>query len=144
VGDTFRASLEDPIVLGNDVVAAKGSDATVRLVEAEESGRVRGRTSLTLQLVSVVVNGTTVEVLSSDVSQYSGSRGARTAKSAAVVGGIGAIIGGIAGGGKGAAIGAAAGAGAGAGSQVFLDPQKVQVPSESLLTFLTERATRLP
>ena len=81
---------------------------------------------------------------SGDVAQYSGSRGERTAKSAAAVGVLGAIIGGIAGGGKGAAIGAAAGAGAGAGAQIFLDPQRVRVPSEALLTFLTEKETRLP
>jgi hypothetical protein len=60
------------------------------------------------------------------------------------VGAIGAIIGGIAGGGKGAAIGAAAGAGAGAGAQIFLDPQRVKVPSESLLTFVTEKPAQIP
>jgi hypothetical protein len=84
-----------------------------------------------------------VELNSSDVSQESGSRTARTAKSAAAVGVLGAIIGGIAGGGKGAAIGAAAGAGAGAGAQVLLDPQKVKVPSETVLTFVTAAPTRI-
>ena len=143
-GDEFRASLDEPITLGADVVAPKGADATVRLVDTQESGRVRGRTSLTLQLVSVAVNGRKMEINSTDVAQYSGSRGARTAKTAAAVGAVGAIIGAIAGGGKGAAIGAAAGAGAGAGATVLLDPQKVKVPSETLLTFLTDRPARLP
>jgi hypothetical protein len=142
VGDEFDASLEDPITVGNDVIAQKGAKAVVRLVDTEESGRIKGRTSLTLQLVSVEINGRPVSVNSRSVSQASGSRGARTAKSAATVGAIGAIIGGIAGGGKGAAIGAAAGAGAGAGAQIFLDPQKVKVPSESLLTFLTDEPAR--
>src|ERR1051325_138495 len=112
-GDEFRASLEDPITLGNDVLAPKGADARVRLVAEEESGKLRGRASLTVQLVSVTVDGRGVPVNSSDVSEYSGSRGARTAKSAAAVGAVGAIIGAIAGGGKGAAIGAGAGAAAG-------------------------------
>src|SRR6185436_5279188 len=106
--------------------------------------KIRGRSSLTLQLVSVTVDGKKMLIESGDVAQYSGSRGARTAKSAAAVGVIGAIIGGIAGGGKGAAIGGAAGAGAGAGAQIFLDPQRVKVPSESKLTFLTEKVARLP
>ena len=144
VGDEFRASLDEPITIGPDVVAPKGADATVRLVDTAESGRIRGRTSLTLQLVSVTIDGRKMEINSTDVAQYSGSRGQRTAKSAAAVGAVGAIIGAIAGGGKGAAIGAAAGAGAGAGAQVLLDPQKVKVPSETLLTFLTERPARLP
>jgi hypothetical protein len=143
VGDEFMASLDEPITFGNDVIAQKGSKATVKLTEAKDSGKLTGRTSLTLQLASIVVDGKAVEINSSDVSQESGSRGARTAKSAAVVGAIGAIIGGIAGGGKGAAIGGAAGAGAGAGTQVLLDPQKVKVPSETVLTFTTEKPARL-
>jgi hypothetical protein len=143
-GDEFRASLDEPITLGTDVIAPKGADAKVRLVNTEESGRLRGRTSLTLQLVSVTINGRPVEINSTDVQQYSGSRGARTAKTAAAVGAVGAVIGAIAGGGKGAAIGAATGAGAGAGATVLLDPQRVKVPSETLLTFLTERPARLP
>ncbi|MEP6961205.1 MAG: hypothetical protein ABI995_03960 [Acidobacteriota bacterium] len=143
VGDTFRASLNEAVVLGNEIVAQKGSDATVKLVDSQDSGKLTGRTSLTLQLVSFTADGKTVQVNSSDVSQASGSRGERTAKSAAAVGVLGAIIGGIAGGGKGAAIGAAAGAGAGAGAQVLLDPQKVRVPSETVLTFVTDKPTRI-
>lgn len=142
VGQDFQASLDEPITIGNDVVAAKGSHAVVRLVDAQDSGKLKGRTSLTLQLRSVMIDGKTVDINTSDVSQESGSRGARTAKSAAAVGALGAIIGGIAGGGKGAAIGAAAGAGAGAGAQVLLDPQKVKVPSETVLTFVTDRPAR--
>ncbi|MEO8099715.1 MAG: hypothetical protein ABI811_18595 [Acidobacteriota bacterium] len=143
VGDVFRASLHEPIVVGNEVLAQKGSDATVKLVNAQDSGRLKGRTSLTLQLVSLVIDGKTVTLDTSDVAQSSGSRGERTAKSAAAVGVLGAIIGGIAGGGKGAAVGAVAGAGAGAGAQVLLDPQKVKVPSETVLTFLTDKPTRI-
>lgn len=143
-GEEFRASLEDPILLGDEVAVRKGADATVRLVAKEESGRIKGRSTLTLQLVSIMVDGKPVAVETGEVMQYSGSRAARTAKSAAVVGAIGAVIGGIAGGGKGAAIGAAAGAGAGAGAQIFLDPQRVKVPSESVLTFVTEKAIRIP
>lgn len=141
-GDEFDASLAEPLMLGNEAIAPRGADAVVRLVDREESGKIRGRTALTLQLVSVEINGKLIPINSTDVQQYSGSRGARTAKSAAAVGAIGAIIGGIAGGGKGAAIGAAAGAGAGAGAQVLLDPQKVKVPSETVLTFLTDQPAR--
>jgi hypothetical protein len=143
-GEEFRASLEDPITLGNDVVAPKGADAKVKLVAEKDSGKLRGRAELTVQLVSVTVNGQELEVSTSSVSEYSGSRGARTAKSAAAVGAIGAVIGAIAGGGKGAAIGAAAGAGAGAGAQVFMKGQRVRIPSETVLTFTTSAPVKLP
>ncbi len=56
---------------------------------------------------------------------------------------VGAIIGAIAGGGKGAAIGAGAGAAAGAGSQVFMKGQRVQIPSETFLTFTTASAVKV-
>jgi hypothetical protein len=143
-GDEFRASLEDPITLGNDVVVPKGADAKVRLVSEQESGKLRGRAGLTVQLVSVTVDGKIVPVNSSDVSEYSGSRGARTAKSAAAVGAVGAIIGAIAGGGKGAAIGAGAGAAAGAGAQTVMKGQQVRIASETVLTFTTQSPVQLP
>jgi len=143
-GDEFRASLEDPITLGNDVVVQKGADAKVRLVSEEESGRLRGRAGLTVQLISLTVDGKIVPVNTSDVSEYSGSRGARTAKSAAAVGAVGAIIGAIAGGGKGAAIGAGAGAAAGAGAQTVMKGQQVRIPSETVLTFTTQKPVQLP
>ena len=143
-GDEFRASLEDPITLGNDVVVQKGSDARVRLVNEQESGKFQGRAALTVQLISITTDGKTVPVFSSDVSEYSGSRGARTAKSAAAVGAVGAIIGAIAGGGKGAAIGAGAGAAAGAGAQTVMKGQQVKIPSETVLTFTTQKPVQLP
>jgi hypothetical protein len=143
-GDEFRASLEDPITIGNDVVVPKGADAKLRLVSEQESGKLRGKAGLTMQLVSLTVDGKTVPVDSSDVSEYSGSRGARTAKSAAAVGAVGAIIGAIAGGGKGAAIGAGAGAAAGAGAQTVMKGQQVRIPSETVLTFTTQKSLRLP
>jgi hypothetical protein len=143
-GDEFRASLEDPITLGNDVVVQKGADAKVRLVGEQESGKLTGKAGLTVQLVSITVDGKTVSVFSSDVSEYSGSRGARTAKSAAAVGAVGAIIGAIAGGGKGAAIGAGAGAATGAGAQTVMKGQQVRIPSETVLTFTTQRSLELP
>ena len=143
-GDEFRASLEDPLTLGNDVVVQRGADARVRLVTEQESGKLTGRAGLTMQLVSITVNGKSVPVNSSDVSEYSGSRGARTAKSAAAVGAIGAVIGAIAGGGKGAAIGAGAGAATGAGAQTVMKGQQVRIPSETVLTFTTQKPVQLP
>jgi len=143
-GEEFRASLEEPVMLGNDTVIPKGADAKVRLVADKSSGKLTGRAELTLRLDEVSLDGKPVTINSSAVSEYSHSQGASTAKKAAAVGAVGAIIGAIAGGGKGAAIGAGVGAGAGAGSGVFMKGQRVKVPSETVLTFTTEGAVRLP
>jgi len=89
------------------------------------------------------VNGRMVDINTTDVSQSSSSRGARTGK---VVGGtavLGAIVGAIAGGGRGAAIGAASGAAVGGGVQVFTKGQRVRIPSETRLSFTLQQATPL-
>lgn len=143
-GDTFRASVDAPLSIGGEVVAQKGTNAVVKLAAARQSGTFRGRTELTVELVSIAIGGKPVLFNTSSVSQTSGSQGAKTAKTAAAVGAVGAILGGIFGGGKGAAIGAGAGAAAGAGSQVLLGGQRVRIPSETVLTFATEAPVRLP
>ncbi|MBV9397891.1 MAG: hypothetical protein JO062_07920 [Bryobacterales bacterium] len=143
-GDEFRASLADPITIGDNVIVPRGADARVRLTEDKQSGKFTGKAELTVQLLSVVVNGKTVPISTSSVTEYSKSQTGSTVKRAAIVGAAGAIIGGLAGGGKGAGIGAGAGAAAGGGSGVFMKGQRVKIPSETLLTFTTEQVVRLP
>jgi len=135
LGQTYRASIDQPIAVNGQTVIPRGADATVALVQARQSGKIEGRTTMTLQLRNVTVNGRSYDVVSSDVTQASGSRGARSAK---VIGGtaaLGAILGGIAGGGAGAAIGAGSGAAVGTAAQVLTSGQKVKVPAETRLTF---------
>jgi hypothetical protein len=143
-GDTFRASLDEALQVGTEVIAPKGADAVVRLAAEKESGRLTGRAELTVELASVTIDGKPVPIRTASVTQASGSRGERTAKVAAGTAAVGAIIGAIAGGGKGAAIGAGAGAAAGAGSQVFMKGQRVFIPSETVLVFLTETPVKIP
>jgi hypothetical protein len=126
------------VVVGGRTVIPSGSDVVVKLVDTRESGKFRGRTTLTLDLVSLKVNGRMVDVNAGTVTEESSSRGKRTAE---VVGGtaaLGTIIGAIAGGGKGAAIGLGAGAAAGAGAEILTKGQRVRIPSETQLTFVLE------
>jgi hypothetical protein len=143
VGQTFQASLDEPIMLNGETLVARGADVVVKLVDAKESGKLAGRAELTLDLVSLKVNGRMVDINTQTVSQTSASRGARTAKVAGGTAALGAIIGGIAGGGKGAAIGAAAGAGAGAGAEMVTKGQRIKIPSETRLTFVTDTPVRI-
>ena len=142
VGQTFHASLDQPVMVDGNVLIPRGADAVVKLVDQKDSGKVSGRDSLTLSLQSVTINGRVVDLNTQSVSQESGSQGAKTAKVAGGTAAVGAIIGAIAGGGKGAAIGAGAGAAAGAGSQVILGGQHVRIPSETRLTFVLDNPTR--
>jgi hypothetical protein len=142
-GQTFRASIDDPVFVNGQMVIPRGADVLTKLVEEQQSGKIEGRTVLTMALVSITVNGQAIPVASSDVRTESSSRGAR---SAGVIGGgtaLGAIIGGLAGGGKGAAIGAASGATLGTGVEVLSKGQTVRIPSETRLTFRLQTPMQL-
>lgn len=146
VGDRFRASLEEDLVVDGAVVAAKGTDVYGRLAEVKEAGRLAGKSELTLELTDIVVGGQLQPVMSSDYEVAGDSRGKDTAKKVGIGAAAGAVIGAIAGGGKGAAIGAGVGAGAGTAVQVLTKGEQVRVPSETLLEFRIEQAftVRLP
>jgi len=128
-GERFRASIDDPVVVDNEVLIPRGADASVQIMAAEEGKE------LSLKLYDVTVDGKTYDAVS-DYAQLEGeSRKGKTVKRAAILGAIGAGIGAVAGGGKGAAIGAGAGAGAGAAS-VALSGRELRVPSETRLAFM--------
>jgi hypothetical protein len=141
VGQTFRASLDQPIMLNGQTAVPRGADAVVKLVDSKDSGKLTGKADLTLSLQSVSINGHFVDINTQSINKESGSQGEKTAKVAGGTAAVGAIIGAIAGGGKGAAIGAGAGAAAGAGSQVVLGGQRVRIPSETRLTFVLDNPT---
>jgi hypothetical protein len=143
VGQTFQASLDEPVIMDGNTVIERGTDAVVKLVDDKQSGKLAGRTVLTLDLVSLKINGRMVDINTQSVQQASESRTGRTGK---VVGGtaaLGAVIGAIAGGGKGAAVGAASGAAVGAGAQVITKGQQVKIPSETRLTFTLDTTVRI-
>jgi hypothetical protein len=142
-GQTYRASIDQPVIVNGQTVVPRGADAVIMLSDSQQSGKIEGKAVLTLELRSITINGRTYDSTSSTVSRESGGRGARSAK---VIGGtaaLGAIIGAIAGGGRGAAIGAGSGAAVGTAAQVVTSGQKVKVPAETLLTFTLQNSLEL-
>ena len=135
IGDTFRASLDEPLVVDGETAASRGADVTAKLVSKAEAGRIAGRSELDLVLMNITINGRKYDVTTSDVTQEGSSRGKQSAERVGVGAALGAIIGGIAGGGRGAAIGAAAGGGTGGAVQVFTHGEKVKIPAETRLEF---------
>jgi len=143
VGQTFAASLDEPVMIDGQTIIPRGADVVVKLVDDKESGKLTGRTTLTLDLMSVKVNGRMVDVNTQTVTEQSSSRGARTAKVAGGTAVLGTIVGAIAGGGKGAAIGLGSGAAVGAGAEILTKGQRVRIPSETRLTFVLDNDVRL-
>lgn len=134
-GDTFRASLDAPIVIQQKTVIPKDADVETRLASAKSAGHFSGSSAVVLVVSKIAVGGKTYDVQTGQFTKVGASRGKR---SAIIIGGgsaLGAAIGALAGGGKGAAIGAAAGAGAGTGIQAMTKSEQVKLPSETLLEF---------
>ncbi len=138
VGDRFRASLDEALIVNGRELAPRGADATVQLAKVDQAGRIAGREEIAIELASVMINGRETVVTSNFAELSSKSKTGQTAKTAGGGAAIGAIIGAIAGGGKGAAIGAGIGAGAGTVYSATRGTS-VKVPSETLLTFVTRR-----
>ena len=140
VGDTFRATVSQPVMIGEEVVIPSDADVEGQIVNAASAGHFTGQSALALTLTRLRMNGKTYTLRTNQYEKQGASRGKRTA---ATVGGgaaLGAIIGGIAGGGKGAAIGAGVGAGAGTGVQAATKGQQIKLPSETVLNFRLESA----
>lgn len=134
-GQSFSATLADPVQVDGKTVIPAGASVTGTVVDAKPLGRFKGGASLQLQLTSITIHGTEHQIQTSAVSQTEKGKGKRTAVLAGGGAGLGALIGGLAGGGKGAAIGAAAGAGAGGTGAAFTGNKDIVMPAESAVTF---------
>jgi len=142
-GQTFRASVDEPTIINGQTVIPRGADATVKLVASTQSGKFAGKTSLTLALQQVLIDGRMVDTYTESVTKASASRGARTGEAVGGGAALGAIIGALAGGGRGAAIGAASGGAIGAGAEAVTAGQRVKVPAETRLTFTLQTAVQI-
>jgi hypothetical protein len=137
-GQTFRASLDAPLVSHGRVVVPAGANASILLTSAKGAGRIKGNSEMEVRLASLEYRGHTYPVESSVVAEQGKARGKQTMVRTGIGAAAGAIIGALAGGGKGAAIGSAAGGGAGLGYDVLTHGQQVKIPSETVLNFRLE------
>lgn len=135
VGQTFRASLDAPLVSEGRVIVPAGAPATLQIQSVQAAGRIKGSSELSVRATSIQYRGKTYEVNSSVYADAGNARGKQTAIKTGAGAAVGAVIGAIAGGGKGAAIGSAAGGGAGFGWNALTHGQQVKIPSETILTF---------
>ena len=143
-GDTFTASLAEPIVVKGETIVAKGVTVNGRVIDAEGSGRVKGLASIQLGLTSFVSGGKTYPISTRVFAADADSTKKRDAGVVAGAGGVGAAIGAIAGGGKGAVKGAIIGGAAGTGAVLATKGKEVEYDSEAKLTFAFDKDTQLP
>ncbi|MDD5542619.1 MAG: hypothetical protein PHX83_05545 [Acidobacteriia bacterium] len=144
VGDQFSASIEEPILVDGKEIVPRGAMAYGVVTSAKESGRIKGRSYISLRLRSIdLKNGNRLETETNSVSRLGASNKARNWALLGGGAGIGAGIGALAGGGKGVAIGGPVGFGAGLATKALIRGHEVTIPSETLLRFRLEEPTRL-
>ena len=134
-GQSFSATVVDPIVADGQEVIPKGAHARGVVTSAKAAGRFKGASELGLALRTIEVNGQRYEVRASTPELSKKGKGKRTGAMVGGGAGGGALIGGLAGGGKGALIGGLIGAGAGTGGAAFTGNRDVELPAETGLTF---------
>ena len=136
-GDSFSGAVAVDIVQDGMVLIPRGSTITGRVVEVHEAGHFAGSSLLTVELTGVNAKGQRIALSTQPYSVEGKGRGKNTAVKTGIGAAAGAVLGGIFGGGKGAAIGAAAGGGTGAAINGVTRGEQVQIPSESVVRFVT-------
>jgi hypothetical protein len=143
-GSTFTATLTEPLMDGDRVVAPKGAEVDGRVLESNPGGRIKGRATIAVRLTRIHgAENRTIPIHTSSVRRTARSTRKRDALTIGGGAGTGAGIGALAGGGIGAAVGAGAGASAGAGAVLLTRGAPAVIRSESVLVFRLQSPVKL-
>jgi len=135
-GDSFTATLDKELVVDGFVIVERGARVEGRVVASDKGGRVKGVSSLSVELVRLrTSDGQTVAIQTDGFERRAEETRRQDAEKIGGGAALGAVIGAIAGGGKGAAIGAGVGGGAGAGTVMATRGNAATLPSETRVTF---------
>jgi hypothetical protein len=143
-GQTFLATLAQPVTVRGTPAIPAGSTISGTVVSAKAKGKIKGEGELVLALTNITVNGRTYSIRTAALDSTVKGKGKRTAVATGGGAAGGALIGGIAGGGKGAGIGALVGAGAGLIGGSLTGNKQIEYPAESALTFQLSAPLTLP
>jgi hypothetical protein len=125
-GDIFTGIVDPSVLVHNQVVIPRGTEAHVRMAEDKKGGHIHGKAEVRLELVSLVVNGRRLGVESDQEVRGQGAAGAKAraaAKSGEHVGG--------------SATGAAGPAGSAAGPVIAaFSAAKVEMKANSRVEFI--------
>ena len=131
VEDQVRGKLAKSIVVAETTVVPAGSELTGSILEAKESGRVKGKASVAFRFDRITIRGESHRIQTARIAHEAGSSTKSDVKKGAVGAGAGAVIGGIAGGGSGAAIGAGVG---GAATLLATKGKEVELPAGTIVS----------
>src|SRR2546427_708057 len=143
-GDEFNATVSEPVAMDGKTVIPKGADARGLVVDARESGHLKGVPRLRLALTSVEVDGKTYDLRTTPGSRNGKNHKRRNLEWIGGGAGGGLLVGAIAGGGKGALLGGPIGAGLGTAVAYFTGKREIRLPAETPLTFRLSQPLTIP
>jgi hypothetical protein len=135
VEDPVKGSIAKSVTVSGLTALPEGTQVLGSVIEAAESGRVKGRASVAFRFDRLVVNGETVRINTASVRREAAADTKSDVKKGGIGAGLGAVVGGVIGGGKGAAIGAVAG---GAGTVMATKGKEVGVPAGTVVSALLQ------
>lgn len=133
-GMKFRGALDDPIMLGGNVIVPRGADVVLVAAKVEQGGRMKGSDLVELKVNAIAVRGRFLPVVTTQSQSKSEGEGKKSTRKILGGAGLGAAIGGLAGGGKGAGIGALVGVAGGTVWSASTQPH-LKIPPETRLQF---------
>ena len=142
-GDRFAGSLAEAVVIDGRTLLPKGTLLHGRVIDAQGSGKVKGRASIRLELTDVVQGAKTRAIATEAFEAEAESQEKRDAGIIGGGAGVGAVVGAIAGGKKGAAIGAIAGGGGGTGVVLATKGKEIHYGPETQLNFTLASSVKL-
>jgi hypothetical protein len=135
-GESFYATLAEPIVVNGVVIAHRGQSVIGRITEAQKAGRSEGTSRLGLEITAITTaDGERVDVHTRIVQRNGQTSVGRDLAALGQTTAMGAAIGGVSAGGKGAGIGAGIGAAAGIAGVLLTRGRPTEIYPETLLTF---------
>ena len=139
VEDTVKAKVSKPVVIDGVTVVPEGAEVQGSVLEANESGRVKGRASVAFRFSTLRVWNDTYDIRTSRIAREAKATKGDDAKKVGIGAGAGALVGALAGGKKGAAVGGAIGAGAGTGVVLATKGDEVRLgPGASVTATMQE------
>jgi hypothetical protein len=136
VGHRFRGQLEGALVVDGVTVAPRGTFVHGRVVQAQQSGRLAGRSSLAIEFTDIMIDDQLFPMSTRDLTAQGDSEAGRTLGRTARAAAIGGLIDGSS--------GARTGARVGAGVSILTRGDSINVPRGTILETTLAAALSLP
>ena len=90
-GELFTGIVDPSVFVNEHVVIPRGTEAHIRMVEAEKGGKLSGKAEVKLELISLVLNGQKLDVDSDTFKKKQGALEAKAKAAASSAGSVGDV-----------------------------------------------------